>query len=88
MEKIEAQNVKLKQRNRKLKYQLEKLKEIEEEHKRINGELREENKQLKDKIKELIKYGYGTDMSIGEFKGFYKLATGKDYDPKECPEVE
>ena len=50
--------------------------------------LQQENKQLKNKIKELIKYGYGTDMSIGEFKGFYKLATGKDYDPKECPEVE
>ena len=57
MEKIEAQNVKLKIRNRKLKYELEKLKEIEEEHKRINGELREENEELKDnwnKLKEII----------------------------------
>lgn len=41
MEKIEAQNVKLKIRNRKLKYELDKLKEIEEEHQKINGELRE-----------------------------------------------
>lgn len=29
MDKIEAQNVKLKQRNRKLKYELDKLKKIE-----------------------------------------------------------
>ena len=50
MEKIEAQNVKLKQRNRKLKYELEKLKEIEKEHKRINGELREENRILKSQL--------------------------------------
>lgn len=56
MEKIEAQNVKLKQRNRKLKYELEKLKEIEEEHKRINGELREENKKCKEVIYEIIDY--------------------------------
>lgn len=50
MDKIEAQNVKLKQRNRKLKYELDKLKEIEEEHRKINGKLREENKQLKERI--------------------------------------
>lgn len=49
--------------------------------------VQQENKELKNKIKELIKYGYGTDMSLGEFKGFYKLATGKNYDPKNCPEV-
>ena len=47
-----------------------------------------DNEQLKNKIKELVKYGYGTDMSLGEFKEFYKLGTGKDYDPKKCPEVE
>lgn len=51
-------------------------------------ELQQENKQLKNKIKELVKYGFGTDMSLGEFKEFYKLGTGKDYDPKKCPEVE
>ena len=51
-------------------------------------QLQQENQELKDKIKELIKYGYGTDMSLGEFKEFYKLGTGKDYDPKKCPEVE
>ena len=56
MDKIETQNVKLKQRNRKLKYELDKLKEIEEEHKRINGELREENKQLKEQL-EYIRNG-------------------------------
>ena len=50
--------------------------------------LEKENKQLKNKIKELVKYGFGTDMSLGEFKEFYKLGTGKDYDPKKCPEVE
>ena len=43
---------------------------------------------LENKIKELIKYGFDTDMSLGEFKEFYKLGTGKDYDPKKCPEVE
>ena len=53
MDKIEAQNVKLKQRNRKLKYELDKLKEIEKEHKKINGELRKENKQLKSILTEL-----------------------------------
>ena len=51
-------------------------------------ELQQENQELKDKIKELIKYGYGTDMSLGEFKEFYKLGTGKDYNPNKCPEVE
>ena len=51
-------------------------------------QLQQENKQLKNKIKELVKYGFGTDMSLGEFKEFYKLGTGKDYDPKKCPEVE
>ena len=50
--------------------------------------LLQENTQLKNKIKELVKYGFGTDMSLGEFKEFYKLGTGKDYDPKKCPEVE
>ena len=44
--------------------------------------LQQENQQLKNKIKELVKYGFGTDMSLGEFKEFYKLGTGKDYDPK------
>ena len=48
----------------------------------------QENQELKNKIKKLIKYGYGTNMTLGEFKEFYKLATGKDYDPKKCPEVE
>ena len=42
--------------------------------------LKTENEQLKDKIKELVKYGFGTDMSLGEFKEFYKLGTGKDYE--------
>ena len=51
-------------------------------------ELQQENQELKDKIKELIKYGYDTDMSLGEFKEFYKLGTGKDYNPNKCPEVE
>ena len=51
-------------------------------------ELQQENQELKNKIKKLIKYGYGTNMTLGEFKEFYKLATGKDYDPKKCPEVE
>ena len=58
MDKIEAQNVKLKIRNRRLKYELDKLKEIEEEHRKINGKLREENKQLKDnwnKLKNIAK---------------------------------
>ena len=50
MEKIEAQNVKIKIRNRKLKYELDKLKEIEEEHRKINGELREENRSLKSQL--------------------------------------
>ena len=54
---------------------------------RFNAVTRD-NEQLKNKIKELVKYGYGTDMSLGEFKEFYKLGTGKDYDPKKCPEVE
>ena len=53
-----------------------------------NEQLKQENAQLKDKIKKLVKYGFGTDMSLGEFKEFYKLGTGKDYDPKKCPEVE
>ena len=61
--------------------------EVEIMQKYIN-ELLQENKQLKNKIKELVKYGFGTDMSLGEFKEFYKLGTGKDYDPKKCPEVE
>ena len=56
MEKIEAQNVKLKIRNRKLKYELEKLKEIEKEHRKINGELRKENKQLKDLIDTILNF--------------------------------
>ena len=51
-------------------------------------DLEQENQELKNKIKKLIKYGYGTNMTLGEFKEFYKLATGKDYDPKKCPEVE
>lgn len=51
-------------------------------------DLQKENQELKNKIKELVKYGFGTDMSLGEFKEFYKLGTGKDYDPKKCPEVE
>ena len=61
------------------KYFIKKDKEIE----RLN----KENIDLKYKIKKLIKYGYGTDMTLGEFKEFYKLGTGKDYDPKKCPEV-
>ena len=60
--------------------------EVERMQKYID-ELLQENKQLKNKIKELVKYGFGTDMSLGEFKEFYKLGTGKDYDPKKCPEV-
>lgn len=56
--------------------------------KKYTDKLEKENKQLKNKIKELVKYGFGTDMSLGEFKEFYKLGTGKDYDPKKCPEVE
>ena len=51
-------------------------------------QLQQENKELKNKIKELVKYGFGTDMSLEEFKEFYKLGTGKDYDSKKCPEVE
>ena len=61
--------------------------EVERMQKYID-ELLQENKQLKNKIKELVKYGFGTDMSLGEFKEFYKLGTGKDYDPKKSPEVE
>ena len=53
-----------------------------------NEQLKQENAQLKDKIKKLVKYGFGTDMSLGEFKEFYKLGTGKDYNPNKCPEVE
>ena len=52
------------------------------------ADLVQKNQELNNKIKELVKYAYGTDMSLGEFKEFYKLATGKDYDPKKCPEVE
>ena len=56
MDKIEAQNVKLKQRNIKLKYELDKLKEIEEEHQRINGCLHLEIKELKDRIDKAVEY--------------------------------
>ena len=59
-----------------------------EVYEQLIEQLQQENKQLKNKIKELVKYGFGTDMSLGEFKEFYKLGTGKDYDPKKCPEVE
>ena len=55
--------------------------EVERMQKYID-ELLQENKQLKNKIKELVKYGFGTDMSLREFKEFYKLGRGKDYDPK------
>ena len=51
-------------------------------------ELQQEDQELNNKINELVKYAFGTDMSLGEFKGFYKLATGKDYDPNNCLEVE
>lgn len=51
-------------------------------------ELQQENQEVNNKIKELVKYAFGTDISLGEFKGFYKLATGKDYDPNNCLEVE
>ena len=69
MEKIEAQNVKLKQRNRKLKYELDKLKEIEEEHKRINGELRE----TINKTTEYIE----TCMWTQELETIYKILKGE-----------
>ena len=81
MDKIEAQNVKLKQRNRRLKYELDKLKEIEEEHRKINGKLREENKQLKDnwnKLKEYIK-----ETKLKEFEKSYGKRYGKTFTQAE-----
>ena len=67
------------------------LEEVRKNEDRLINELeqlQQENQELKNKIKELVKYGFGTDMSLGEFKGFYKLATGKDYEPNNCLEVE
>ena len=78
----------LQQENQELKEELVSANEsITWWNNRFNAVTRD-NEQLKNKIKELVKYGYGTDMSLGEFKEFYKLGTGKDYDPKKCPEVE
>lgn len=51
------------------------------------NEYEKEIQELKEKVKELVKYAYGTEMSLGEFKEFYKLATGKEYEPKKCLEV-
>ena len=78
----------LKDENKELKEELVSANEsITWWNNRFNAVTRD-NKQLKNKIKELVKYGFGTNMSLGEFKEFYKLGTGKDYDPKKCPEVE
>ena len=78
----------LKEKNQELKEELVSANEsITWWNNRFNAVTRD-NEQLKNKIKELVKYGCGTDMSLGEFKEFYKLGTGKDYDPKKCPEVE
>ena len=78
----------LQQENKILKENAENNDKVVDKVNWENMLLKKENKQLKNKIKELVKYGYGTDMSLGEFKEFYKLGTGKDYDPKKCPEVE
>ena len=84
---IAAELTKLQDENKQLKEELVSANEsITWWNNRFNVVTRD-NEQLKNKIKELVKYGYGTDMSLGEFKEFYKLGTGKDYDPKKCPEV-
>lgn len=43
---------------------------------------KEENQKLVKVIDELVKFAYGTEMSLGEFKGLFKIATGKDFIPK------
>ena len=50
--------------------------------------LKEENQKLKTKIKELVKHAFVSEMTLGEFKVFYKLATGKEYDPSKGIEAE
>ena len=67
-----------------IRSQAEAIELLEKENKKY----KEVIEKLENKIKELIKYELGTDISLREFKEFYKLATGKDYDPKKCPEVE
>lgn len=35
-----------------------------------------------NKIKDLILFAYGTEMSVEEFKAFFKIAYHKEYDTK------
>ena len=38
-----------------------------------------ENQELRAKIEKLVKCAYSTEMSLEEFKAFYKVATGEEY---------
>lgn len=46
-------------------------------------ELQQENKQLKERIIKVLELLIDSDITMGEFKAYYKLLTNKDYEAKK-----